>query len=86
MGEAAPVGGSFTVQQAALTKRFPIAAGAGRHSVEWTPGRVAFRSRFGARVQSWEHNGREYPCRPPGWPHGSTAGSSMERLPGDRTG
>lgn len=60
-GEAAPVGGSFTVQQAALTKRFPIAAGAGRHSVEWTPGRVAFRSRFGARVQGWEHNGRDVP-------------------------
>ena len=54
-GESAPpVSGSFTVANLAPpnTFRFPSGAGRSEHTLTWTPGRVAFRSRSGG-VHTW---------------------------------
>lgn len=52
---APPPSGSFTVQNAAPPSSFRFAAPSGRsdHTLIWTPGRVAFRSRFGSVVHHW---------------------------------
>ncbi len=64
---APPVLGSFTVQNAVPPNpfRFPAPPGRSQHSLTWTPGRVAFRSRFGSTVRQWRGEGDEVP-RPGG--------------------
>lgn len=52
---APPVSGSFTVHNVPPPNSFRFPAGAGRseHTLSWTPGRVAFRSRFGTVLHDW---------------------------------
>lgn len=54
---------SFAVQtpRGPITRRFPPGVAPGEHTLIWAPGRVVFRSRFGAATHTWTHAGPHVP-------------------------
>ena len=60
---ARPVVGSFTVPNAPPSDsyRFPAGAGESEHTLTWSQGRVAFRSRFGTVRSEWVLEGAGVP-------------------------